>query len=221
MGDTRQRILDTARRLFNEAGVARVGVRDIARALEMSPGNLAYHFATKDQLVAALVKELHARIDADVGAGMAAEPSLAGFYRAVLAAMRDLLAYRFVLLSYVDAVRASRELQALAAAHLARRRQRHDLLLDALARAGYLDRRAALARSDMLFEQGELISSGWLNAATVRGWRDDEATIRHFAKVGVALLQPCCTPRGAREMRRILSGDLDRQPEPTRRRKSP
>jgi len=55
----------------------------------------------------------------------------------------------------------------------------------------------------------------------VRGWRDDEATIRHFAKVGVALLQPCCTPRGAREMRRILSGDLDRQPEPARRRKSP
>jgi len=220
MGDTRQRILDTARGLFNEAGVARVGVREIARALEMSPGNLAYHFATKDELVAALVKELHARVNADVGAGMAAEPSLAGFYRAVQAAMRDLLAYRFVLLSYVDAVRASPELQALAAEHLARRRERHDLLLEALARAGYLDRRAALARTDVLFEQGELISSGWLNAATVRGWRDDEETIRHFAKVGVALLEPCCTPRGAREMRRILSGDLDREPEPARRRKS-
>jgi len=218
VSDTRQRILDTARGLFNEAGLARVGVREIARALEMSPGNLAYHFATKDELVAALVKELHARIDADVGAGMAAEPSLAGFYRAVLAAMRDLLAYRFVLLSYVDAVRASPELQTLAAAHLVRRRQRHDLLLEALARAGYLDRRAALARTDVLFEQSELISSGWLNAATVRGWRDDEKTIRHFAKVGVALLEPCCTPRGARQMRRILSGDLDREPERARRR---
>jgi len=221
VGDTRQRILDTARGLFNDAGLARVGVREIARALEMSPGNLAYHFATKDELVAALVKELHARVNADVGAGMAAEPSLAGFYRAVQAAMRDLLAYRFVLLSYVDAVRASPELQALAAEHLARRRQRHDLLLETLARSGYLDRRAALARTDMLFEQGELISSGWLNAATVRGWRDDEETIRHFAKVGVALLEPCCTPRGAREMRRILSGDLDRTPKPARRRKSP
>ena len=219
MGDTRQRILDTARGLFNEAGVARVGVREIARALEMSPGNLAYHFATKDELVAALVKELQARVIADDGAGMTAEPSLAGFYRAVLAAMRDMLAYRFVLLSYADAVRASPELQALAAEHLARRRQRHDLLLEALARAGYLDRRAALARTDLLFEQGELISSGWLNAATVRGWRDDEETIRHFAKVGVALLEPCCTPRGARQMRRILSGSLD--PDPARRRKSP
>jgi AcrR family transcriptional regulator len=223
VGDTRQRILDTARGLFNEAGLARVGVREIARALEMSPGNLAYHFATKDELVAALVRELHARVNADVGAGMAAEPSLAGFYRAAQAAMRDLLAYRFVLLSYVDAVRASPALQALAAEHLARRRQRHDLLLEALARAGYLDRRAALARTDLLFEQGELISSGWLNAATVRGWRDDEETIRHFAKVGVALLEPYCTPRGAREMRRILAGDFDREPEPARhrRRKSP
>ena len=221
MGDTRQRILDTARGLFNEAGLARVGVREIARALEMSPGNLAYHFPTKDELVAALVKELHARVNADVGAGMATEPSLAGLYRAAQAAMRDMLAYRFVLLSYVDAVRASPELQALAAEHLARRRQRHDLLLEALARAGYLDRRAALARTDLLFEQSELISSGWLNAATLRGWRDDEETIRHFAKVGMALLEPYCTPRGARAMRRILSGDLDREREPTRRKKSP
>jgi AcrR family transcriptional regulator len=220
MGDTRQRILDTARGLFNEAGLGRVGVREIARALEMSPGNLAYHFATKDELVAALVKELHARVNADVGAGMAAEPSLAGFYRAAQVAMRDLLAYRFVLLSYVDAVQASPELQALAAEHLARRRQRHDLLLEALAGAGYIERRAALARTDLLFEQGELISSGWLNAATVRGWRDDEQTIRHFAKVGVALLEPYCTPKGARQMRRILSGDLDREPEPARRRKT-
>ena len=218
MGETRQRILETARELFNEHGLSRVGVRELARALEMSPGNLAYHFPTKDELVAALVKELHARVNADVGAGMSAEPSLAGLYRAVQAAMRDMLTYRFVLLSYVDAVRTSPELQALAAEQLARRRQRHDLLLEALSRAGDLDRRAALARTDLLFEQGELISSGWLNAATLRGWHDDEETIRHFARVGVALLEPCCTPKGARELRRIVSGALDR--EPTRRRKT-
>jgi len=217
VGETRQRILDTARGLFNEHGLSRVGVRELARALEMSPGNLAYHFPTKDELVAALVKELHARVNADVGAGMSAEPSLAGFYWAAQAAMRDMLTYRFVLLGYVDAVRTSPELQALAAEHLARRRQRHDLLLAALSQAGYLDRRAALARTDLLFDQGELISSGWLNAATVRGWHDDEETIRHFAKVGVALLEPYCTPRGAREMRRILSGALDREPARPRR----
>ena len=214
MGDTRQRILDTARGLFNEAGLARVGVREIARALEMSPGNLAYHFPTKDELVAALVKELHARVNADVSAGMAAEPSLAGLYRAAQAAMRDLLAYRFVLLSYVEAVRASPELQALAAEHLARRRQRHDLLLETLARAGCLDRRAARARSDLLFEQSELISSGWLSAATVRGWRDDQATILHFAKVGMALMEPYCTPRGLRQLRQILAGAHDPRSTP-------
>lgn len=221
MGDTRQRILDTARGLFNEAGLSRVGVREIARALEMSPGNLAYHFPTKDDLVVALVKELHERVNAEVGAGMAAAPSLVGLYRAAQAAMRDMLDYRFVLLSYVDAVRASPELQALAAEHLARRRRRHELLLEALAGAGYLDRRAARARTDLLFEQGELVSSGWLNAATLRGWRDDEETIRHFARVGVALLEPCCTPKGVRALRRIVSGALDRAPRPNPRRKSP
>ena len=57
---TAQRILEHARRVFNERGVAAVGIREIARDLGMSPGNLSYHFATKEALVAALVEQMHA-----------------------------------------------------------------------------------------------------------------------------------------------------------------
>jgi len=102
MADTRKRILDAAREAFNRDGLGRVGVRDVARATDMSPGNLAYHFPTKDELVTALVGELH-----DLNRSTAfVEPmesfSLESLYRAATAAMRNMLGYRFVLLDYVE-----------------------------------------------------------------------------------------------------------------------
>jgi AcrR family transcriptional regulator len=63
---TARRILDHARRAFNERGVAAVGVRDIARELDLSPGNVSYHFPTKEAMIVALVEEMHASNNASV-----------------------------------------------------------------------------------------------------------------------------------------------------------
>jgi AcrR family transcriptional regulator len=208
--DTRRRILDTARELFNASGLHRVGVRDIARATGMSPGNLAYHFPTKDDLVAALVLELHER-----GAGTTfAEPpvdfSLVSLYHAAVTAMRGMLAYRFILVSYVDAVMSSPDLQQLEASLWTERRRGYDAMMERLCRGGYVRRRAFAARAAYLYEQGEMISSGWLVAATLHaGPRDDQASLLHYAKVGCALLQGYVTPRGARQLSRILAGAYD------------
>ena len=207
MGDTRRRILDVARRMFNDEGLSRVGVREIARALEMSPGNLAYHFATKDDLVEALVMELHELNLATVFAEMPADFSLVSLYEAAVGAMRNMLGYRFVLLSYVDAVRVSPKLRTLERQLAEKRRARHDAMLDALVHGGWIESRA-LARSEVLYEQGAMISSGWLANATMRAWSDEKA-ILHYAKLGCALLEPWCTPKGERVMKKLLAGDFD------------
>ncbi len=51
---TRDRILQTSLALFNEEGEANQSAVDIANALEMSPGNLYYHFKGKDAIIRAL-----------------------------------------------------------------------------------------------------------------------------------------------------------------------
>src|SRR3954451_7602109 len=148
MADTRQRILDTARSLFNERGLARVGVRDDARATEMSPGNLAYHFPTRDDLVAALVLELYDLDRRTIFAELPADLSPTALYRAAAAVMRNILQYRFVLLSYADAVRSSPQLQRMATEMRQQRRERHDRLVEGLIRGGSLQRRLVLPRTD-------------------------------------------------------------------------
>ncbi|HEY1708405.1 MAG TPA: TetR family transcriptional regulator [Rhizomicrobium sp.] len=53
---TRDRILEAARVLFNEEGVAALSAVDIATALGISPGHLYYHFKGKPEIVAVLLE---------------------------------------------------------------------------------------------------------------------------------------------------------------------
>ena len=54
---TREKILAVSLRLFNEQGYRNVTMRAIADALSISVGNLTYHFAKKQDIVAALKQE--------------------------------------------------------------------------------------------------------------------------------------------------------------------
>ncbi|WP_092748753.1 TetR/AcrR family transcriptional regulator [Acinetobacter boissieri] len=54
---TKQRILDTSLVLFNEQGERAVTTNHIAAALQMSPGNLYYHYNNKQEIIKALTEQ--------------------------------------------------------------------------------------------------------------------------------------------------------------------
>jgi len=64
-------ILDEAARLFSAQGFHGTSVRDIVRAIDMLPGSLYYHFATKEALLAAVYAEGVRRISELVEAAIA------------------------------------------------------------------------------------------------------------------------------------------------------
>ena len=68
---TSERILVTAARLFNEQGERNVTASDIALDLDMSPGNLYYHFKGKDAILGALFHDCYREL-----AGILATPIL-------------------------------------------------------------------------------------------------------------------------------------------------
>lgn len=53
---TYQRIIDASLKLFNENGERATSTNHIAAHLSISPGNLYYHFANKDEIIMQLFK---------------------------------------------------------------------------------------------------------------------------------------------------------------------
>jgi AcrR family transcriptional regulator len=61
-GETRQRILDAAARLFGEKGYANSSTADLAAAADVSEGSIFYHFGSKRALLEALGQDYAKRM---------------------------------------------------------------------------------------------------------------------------------------------------------------
>jgi AcrR family transcriptional regulator len=57
---TRDKIIETARLLFNDQGTRHVTTNHIAEQMGISPGNLYYHFRNKEDIIRALFEQLTA-----------------------------------------------------------------------------------------------------------------------------------------------------------------
>jgi AcrR family transcriptional regulator len=203
-GGTARRILDHARDAFNERGVAAVGIREIARELGLSPGNVSYHFPTKEALVAALAGEVHAANDALVQ-GPAAPLDFAAVDAILRTIMRRDLEHRWFMAEYVGLLRALPALGPLHRTMQRGRERRVDALLDRLVEAGLLDaertRRARARLRRQLLTQVFF----WLPAAIVAAPEGDPAErLDDHAAAALALFLPCCTAAGRRQLEALL-----------------
>lgn len=103
---TKERIVAEGLRLFNERGLGRVGVRDIANHLKISPGNLSYHFHKKEDLIIFILKEMMARNTVAFTRYLSiAEPSLCDYMFLVRQLFLNNYRYRGVTQEFIEASR--------------------------------------------------------------------------------------------------------------------
>jgi AcrR family transcriptional regulator len=61
---TKKHILEVSRLLFNEKGVMNVTLRDVAKSMNKSYGNITYHFPTKEDVITSLFEEMNNELGA-------------------------------------------------------------------------------------------------------------------------------------------------------------
>jgi AcrR family transcriptional regulator len=93
--NTRDRILQSSLRLFNDAGAASVSTNRIAAELEISAGNLYYHFKNKEQIVEVLVRRFEQRL-APIDSGARSIKAVDDLWLALHLTFEAIHDYRFV-----------------------------------------------------------------------------------------------------------------------------
>lgn len=201
---TAERILEHARRAFNERGVSAVGIREIARELDLSPGNVSYYFPTKEDLVGALIRAGHAANNALVTSPKPIA-SFADVAAAARAMMRRDLENAWLLRDYVGLLFTMPSLRALHEETHRGRLARIDTIIDRLVEAKLLDPERVRAWRELLRLQVLNQVIFWLPSATMAAPEGDPATrIELHLRAAMALFLPHCTPAGKRQLEPLL-----------------
>jgi len=78
MNPSKDRILDAAERVVLRDGAAHLTLEAVAHEADLSKGGLLYNFATKEDLIRAMVERLSLRFQADMTSLAQADPAEAG-----------------------------------------------------------------------------------------------------------------------------------------------
>ena len=95
MSKKKKLILETARMLFNERGYSNVTIRMIALKMDMSSGNLNYHYKKREDIFESLYFEMVLEFDRRIDALPSIEVSISQIKFDILTSMRRMLDYTF------------------------------------------------------------------------------------------------------------------------------
>lgn len=158
---TRERILETSLALFNRAGAPNVTTADIADEMNISPGNLYYHFRNKDDIIG----ELFARYASDVapllGIGAQEATGVEDLWLVLHLMFERMTAYRFLFRDLDEIASRNRKLAAAHADLVRRGEETVVRLCRGMVEAGTM--RASAREIAALAANVAIVSTYWLS----------------------------------------------------------
>jgi AcrR family transcriptional regulator len=163
---TRERILDISLVLFNTRGEPNVTTNHIADELEISPGNLYYHYRNKEDIVEHLFAQFEARMDQSLLLPEGRLPNLEDIWLQLHLVFECMWEFRFLYRDLVDILSRSRKLKLHFGRILRRAAQSATAVLQGLVEAEIM--RASAVEIRATAENILLLTTFWLNYNAVR-----------------------------------------------------
>ena len=204
---TRERILDTSLRLFNDIGEPNVTTSAIADEMNISPGNLYYHFHNKEEIVDALFEQFEREIDPLLSATGRREIAFDDAWLFLHLLLEAIWRNRFIYRDINDLLSRNRKLELHFRTILARKTSAAHLLCSALASSGRLkanEREVAALATNMV-----VVATYWLSfeyAGNARRFSDaayQNGAIARGAYQVLSLLAPYLDDEGRELFNRL------------------
>jgi AcrR family transcriptional regulator len=187
---TRERIVETALRLFNEFGEPNVTTTTVADELGISPGNLYYHFGNKDEIVNEIFSVFERELRDTLAAPTRRQPTVEDAWLFLHLVFELVWKYRFLYRDINDLLSRNRHVEThmkLIIAHSVRTAAQ---LCSGMVAAGEM--RATPAEIEALASNMVIVATYWLSFEFVRDPRraQDGATLARGAYHVMAMVAP-------------------------------
>lgn len=189
---TRDRILESSLRLFNAVGEPNVSCAAIADDMQISPGNLHYHFRNKDDIVITLFEQFEHELDEVLNPALRTALDLDGGRRFVRRLFETIWRHRFLHRDLNELLSRNRRLETRYGQLQERTRQACRALCASLAAAGVLQARDEAI--DSLATSMVLIATYWPSFEYVT----------HARRFGEPAFQQDAMARGQRQLFSLL-----------------
>jgi AcrR family transcriptional regulator len=187
---TKQKILEAALALFNQEGATDVTTNLLASALNMSPGNLYYHYRNKEEIIRVLFQQFDAAADIVFLLPSDRLLTLSDLERMIEGNFQLQWQYRFLFRDMMTLIRRDPELEVIYRSHRQRAFENTRQLIAFFANSGVIAPIADEADLEVLTRLVWMVSDFWLPSLELGG----ETVTAERLKGGVALLRRIARP---------------------------
>jgi AcrR family transcriptional regulator len=206
MKKTKEKILDTARELFNESGYSQVTIRQIASAMGISSGNLNYHYRTRESILEALYFQMVEPFDKRIEELDQHTFTVEAIYHDIKTSMQGMLAYRFFWTDLYNLLSSNTSIRDHFESVRAAREGGYRFLFTQLQQRQAMTSTISSWETELLIERMIDYSNTWLYASKLYLDRSiNEDQVNHYAFVLLSMLYPYLTEQGREEFEQLHS----------------
>ncbi len=204
MKSRREQILIASRNLFNLFGYSNVTIRMIALELQISSGNLNYHFKKREDILEALYFEMVAPFDERVKEMDVKKISLQSIKEDVVSSMERMLAYQFFWTDMFNLLKLNEQIRQHFESVYQTRFQGYRLLFKALLANNHLQAFQHEMEEDLLIERMINFGNTWLYNSFLYRKKVDSKYIDLQANQWLLMLYPYLTESAQKDFEQLF-----------------
>ena len=210
MKNTKDKIIEKSRHLFNTFGYSQVTIRMIASELKMSSGNLNYHFKKREDILEALYFEMVEVFDKRVEVLEDQVISLEFMQSNIKISMKRMVEYRFFWTDLYNLLRSNVKIKNHFEAVKNDRIKGYLFVFEYFLNHGILKKESFRKEHLLLIEKMIDYSNTWLYASILYGNnRNTSEIINHASFHLLLMMYPYLTTSGKREFRNLHSYNFE------------
>ena len=209
MRNTKEKILDTSRFLFNKFGYSQVTIRMIAMELKMSSGNLNYHFKKREAILEALYFEMVAVFDERIEQLENQKISLEMIKSDIKISMERMVSYQFFWTDLYNLLMQNDKIKTHFQNAYEKRKQGSHLLFNIMINENLLKKATFKNEYDFLIERMISFSNTWLYTSSLYQKQEiNEIYIDKQATILLFMLFPYLTELGKGDFEKLISNEI-------------